>query len=80
MSKTKIIGKYSYALIHRPSFLEGMASLFDFRQGKIKYALGRSATRIENTKRNTDSKALSSDWCAVGEDIKSAIKNYTNAR
>jgi len=49
-----------------PSFLTGLARLFDF-WGLFSF---------HGNGRVSDSKALSSDWRAVGQDIQKAVRSY----
>lgn len=53
----------------RPSFLEGIARLFDF-QGTLR----RYNTATWNP--SFDTRALQKDWFAVGKDLKNAIDSY----
>lgn len=53
----------------RPSFLTGIARLFDF------WGLFRSSNVGRNAK-IADSKALYSDWHAIGQDLQKAVRSY----
>jgi hypothetical protein len=56
-------------LFARPSFLSGMASVLDVG----------STLRIYNESPNSaiaDARAIHSDWCAVGNDIRFAMSQY----
>jgi hypothetical protein len=57
---------YLYAT---PSFLEGVARLFDFT-GSL------NAYNCSDSPNQADFKAISSDWMVVGGDLRKAIKNY----
>jgi len=52
-----------------PSFLTGVARLFDF------WGLF-TAHDFDRNGKVTDSQALSSDWRAVGHDIHKAVRSY----
>lgn len=58
----------SFRLFQRPSFLEGMARLFDTESALNSY--NRSASGAQ-----ADAEATASDWCMVGSDIKKAMQN-----
>jgi hypothetical protein len=53
-------------LSSRPSFFTGLARLFDFWGLFSPHGNGKVS----------DSKALSSDWRAVGQDIQKAVRSY----
>lgn len=57
---------YSELLYARPSFLEGVARIFDFG-GTLNEYNGPSSGL------EADAAALWSDWAAVGEDMRAAI-------
>ena len=57
---------YTSFLFARPSFLEGLARIFDFGGSLNQY--NTSATPEE-----ADKRALRSDWLAVGDDMRRAI-------
>jgi hypothetical protein len=63
------MGRYTYFLFPRPSFFEGLARIFDFRNRLNLYNL--SATAEE-----ADARAIYLDWCAVGQDMRHAIRRY----
>ena len=63
------MGDYSSILFARPSFLEGAGRIFDFGNAMTEY--NRSATATE-----ADQRALWADWCAVGDDLRNAIREY----
>ncbi len=56
---------------NKPSFFGGVSSLLDFEGMNDKY--NSSSTEME-----ADSRALSSDWRAVGEDIRKTINIYNS--
>jgi len=59
----------SYYLFARPSFLEGVARVFDI--GGVFDAYNESKTPVE-----ADTKAMLHDWMMVGSDISHAFKEY----
>lgn len=58
----------------RPSFLEGVARIFDFGGTLNTYYLVSS----DEDPREADARAIASDWQAVGKDMASAIGQYDN--
>jgi hypothetical protein len=58
---------YTFKLLDRPSFIEGMARLFDFSGSLNIY--NESVTPQE-----ADIKALKSDWQSIGLDLEEAIE------
>ena len=56
----------------RPSFLEGIARIFDFGGTLNTYYLVSS----DEDPREVDARAIASDWQAVGRDLASAIGQY----
>jgi hypothetical protein len=60
---------HSFRLFARPSFLEGVARIFDFANVLPRY-------RYERTEHAADANALTSDWMAVGDDLRHAIRTY----
>lgn len=60
------MGQYSFFLFARPSFSEGTARILDFGDTLTEY--NRSKTPEE-----ADFNALFSDWCAVGDDLRTAM-------
>lgn len=58
-----------YKLNARPSFLEGVARLFDFSGWLNQY-------NYSDSEEEADYRALESDWQNVGEDIRQAIRKY----
>ena len=56
-------------LFPRPSFWIGVARLLDFGQGLVRY--NHASTPAE-----ADFNALLSDWKAVGDDVRWAIRTY----
>jgi hypothetical protein len=61
--------KHSFRLFTRPSFLEGVARIFDFANVLQSY-------RYDRTEHEADANALMSDWMAVGDDLRHAIRTY----
>jgi len=59
-----------YSLYERPSFLEGIARLFDF-SGFL-----NKQYNFSKSDRKADFRSLQSDWQFVGDDIRIAIKQY----
>ncbi len=57
---------YTSLLFAEPSFLEGMARIFDFGNFMNEY----------NTADDPDSIAIASDWRAIGLDIQYAIEEF----
>jgi hypothetical protein len=66
------ISNRSSRLFAEPSFLEGMARLFDTA----------NSLDIYNTdeEKEADLKALAADWRAVGDDLKTVIDQYGRQR
>ncbi len=64
--RTKFISSRLFA---EPSFIGGMASIFD---------LGRTLQEYNTSKidKEADAKALENDWRCVGNDIKTSISQY----
>ena len=58
-----------FRLYARPSFLEGVARLFDFNGHLNQYNTSR-------TEEEADHKAIESDWETVGDDLRTAIEKY----
>ena len=59
----------TFFLFAEPSFIEGLARIFDFSGTLNVY--NESETEIE-----ADFMALKNDWVEIGKDIKTAIKEY----
>ena len=57
-----------YRLYARPSFLEGVARVFD--RGGVLNRYNRSRSEAE-----ADYKAIASDWYTVGKDLREAISD-----
>lgn len=55
-------------LYARPSFLEGLGRVFDLANILQKY-------NTSSTPEKADERAISADWCAVGEDMRKVMKN-----
>jgi hypothetical protein len=60
---------HSFRLFARPTFLEGVARVFDFANVLQNY-------RHDTTEHEADTNALRSDWIAVGDDLRHAISTY----
>lgn len=60
---------YSGILFARPSFLEGMARVLDFGNTLTEY-------NTSVTPQQADAVAIAADWRAVGDDIRSAIREF----
>lgn len=61
------MNSFTSILYARPSFLEGVARIFDFCNVLQRY-------NIHETSEEADEHALLSDWYAIGEDMKSAVR------
>lgn len=61
--------KEIFRLYERPSFLEGIARLFDFGGWLNQY-------HYSSSNEEADSRAIESDWRFVGEDLREAIRQY----
>lgn len=71
--KSKKHGVPSSGFVYaKPSFLEGMARLFDFGGTLNTYYYYLP----DENPRDADARAIASDWEAVGKDIASAIGEY----
>ncbi len=57
---------YTTFFFAKPSFLEGIARIFDFSGSLDRYNVSRST-------READRRALESDWRAIGEDMRRAM-------
>lgn len=62
--------KELFVLYTRPSFFEGIARLFDITGSLNKYNKSR-------TPEEADFRAIRSDWEAVGNEISSAARKFT---
>lgn len=60
------MSEYTTFLFARPSFLEGLARIFDFSGALNEY-------NISATPEQADARALRSDWMAVGDDLRNAL-------
>lgn len=67
------IGKYTFRLFMRPSFLRGFVAVVDFSNLMNKY-------NTDDTEKKADFNSISSDWQAVGSDIRSAISQHESTR
>ncbi len=59
----------TFRLFARPSFLSGIAHIFDFSGSLLHYNRDRSGSEA-------DYQALSSDWKMVGMDMQTAIEEH----
>ncbi len=60
---------YSRTLLaERPSFLKGVASIFDFA--------GALHPRKHYSGAKVDAEAIQQDWLAVGDDLRKAMRQY----
>jgi hypothetical protein len=66
MIEYPVLTDYLYA---RPSFLSGVARLFDFFGLFTRYNFSR-------TEEEADAKALYADWRAVGSDLAQALRQF----
>ena len=60
---------YSDFLYARPSFLEGVARIFDLRGTLNEY-------NVSPTGKEADAVAIWSDWAAIGQDMRDAIGEF----
>jgi hypothetical protein len=65
------MGKYTFFLFARPSFIGGIARLLDF-SGSLK------VYNEHNTGAEADARAFMEDWRALGEDFHSAIARHNS--
>ena len=63
------MGDFTFGLFARPSFLEGVGRLIDFGGTLNEY--NTSATPDE-----ADYQALASDWWAIGNELRTAMKEF----
>jgi hypothetical protein len=63
------MNKYSSLLYAEPSFLEGVGRLMDFAGVLNRY-------NYSPTPEEADRIALASDWYAIGDDMRQAIRDY----
>lgn len=59
-----------YYLAPQPSFLAGVASLFDFGNALSTYNYSRSGEEA-------DARAVFADWATIGDDLRAAIDALT---
>ena len=71
-----MVRKSRYFNYARPSFLEGMARIFDFG-GTLDYYPRRSV--VGKSGPEEDAEAIRSDWEAVGQYIRDAIGQFEEA-
>lgn len=69
--RTAVMDSFSELLFARPSFLEGMARLFDF---------GNTLSEYNNslTPEQADRLAIASDWRAIGLDMRHAMDEFAS--
>ena len=53
----------------RPSFIDGIFSILDLSKIQSRYNMSK-------TEAEADSRAIASDWKAIGEDMRAVIKEY----
>lgn len=63
------MSKPTYKLYADSSFWEGMARLFDFQGALSQYNVSASGAEADN-------KALHSDWMKVGDDLRTAVRQF----
>ena len=63
------IGKHTFRLFARPSFVEGMGRLVDVTGQLNTYSYSR-------TDHEADAVAMRKDWESVGKDLRNAISEY----
>lgn len=63
------MSKYTSILYTRPTFVEGLARLFDFQGTLDDYNYSR-------TEKEADDLAMRADWHAVGDDLREAFRAY----
>lgn len=63
----------TFYLYARPSFIEGVARLFDFGAALQEYNYSESPAEA-------DGRAAYSDWLAVGDDLRRAFHQYERDR
>jgi len=75
MNNEASIGEsYTFRLFKQmPSFWGGFASLVNLSPSEKKY-------NYDATADDADINALRADWCAVGDDLRNAIKDYERER
>ena len=56
-------------LFSTPSFLTGAGSIFNIRGNYFRFKLSRSSELA-------DMRAMQSDWCMVGKDLRKAFEEY----
>lgn len=66
------MSSYTSMLFARPSFLEGMARLFDFGNTLQVY-------NVSHDEAEADCAAIAADWHAIGEDMMRAVHEITQA-
>ena len=72
-SHAKRIGRRSFRLFSRPSFVEGAARLMDLAGSLNSYNTSPSSA-------DADRYAMQSDWRAVGDDLWYALDRYKHER
>ncbi len=58
-------------LFHRPSFIDGIGSIFNLAGNYFEF-------NYYGSSEDADRKAIESDWDMVGNDIKKTTKNFKN--
>ncbi len=64
------VGSDTFILFSPPTFVEGLAALVDVIGASISYK------NVSPNESLVDYRAITSDWHAVGEDLRAAIKEY----
>lgn len=70
---THVVAYLSTFLFANPSFISGVAHIFDFEGSFVSY--NRSRTPLE-----ADSKAIYADWAAVGQALDEAVRQFVVAQ
>ncbi|MCK5127003.1 MAG: hypothetical protein KAR42_12180 [candidate division Zixibacteria bacterium] len=63
---TDVRNSSTFSLFAKPSFIEGVARVFDFG----------ATLQVYNYSNRPDRKALRNDWEAVGDALRESIKKY----
>lgn len=67
------MSKFLCSLFARPSFLEGAARVIDFGDTLTEFNTSLSPQQA-------DYLALQSDWCAVGDDLREAVRQFSDTQ
>jgi hypothetical protein len=71
---TVLLQTYTVRALRRRSFLRGAASAFDLSGNTLRQL------RVHGTPEDYDVAAVARDWQAVGDDLRSAMRNYAASR